>query len=115
LRAYNAGVFYCGRVNIPYEFPNFLAVQLPTINDEQNQATLILVQTEPRRNIEREGSSGHPVMGDEPTESSAKSVLADATRSNRIKLRRFIIREKPNDVILKSDIVLTRRDRMWEK
>ncbi|CAK9881819.1 unnamed protein product [Sphagnum jensenii] len=67
---------------------------------------------EPRRNIEREGSSGHPVMGVESTESSAKSVLADATRSKRTELCRSIIREKPNDVILKSDIVLARRDRI---
>jgi hypothetical protein len=111
VRAYNAVVFYCGRVNILYEFSNFLAV-LPTINDEQNQASLTLMQMEPRKNIEREGSSGHPVKGDEPTESSAKSVLADATRSKRTKLRCSIISEKPTDVILKSDIVLTRRGRM---
>jgi hypothetical protein len=61
---------------------NFLAV-LPVLNEEQNEISLILVQMEPSRKTETDGSSGRPVMSDEPTESSAKSVLTEVTRSNK--------------------------------
>jgi hypothetical protein len=65
---------------------NFLAV-LPVLNEEQNQVTLILVQMEPRRDTETYGSSGRPVMSDEPNESSANSVLTEVTTSNKRVLR----------------------------
>jgi len=60
---------------------------LPVLNEEQNQGSLILVQMEPRRNTETDGSSGRPVMSDEPNESSAKSVLTEVTISNKKVLR----------------------------
>jgi len=56
---------------------------LPVLNEEQNEVSLILVQMEPRRNTETDGSSGRPVMSDEPNESSAKSVLMEVMRSNK--------------------------------
>ncbi|KAH8955134.1 hypothetical protein BDL97_08G119200 [Sphagnum fallax] len=42
---------------------------------------------EPRRNTETDGSSGRPVMSDEPNESSAISVLTEVTISNKKVLR----------------------------
>ncbi len=60
---------------------------LRVLNEEQNQGSLILVQMEPRRNTETDGSSGRPVMSDEPNESSANSVLTEVTISNKKVLR----------------------------
>jgi len=53
---------------------NFPAV-LPVLSEEQNEVSLILVQMEPRRNTETDGSSGRPIRSDKPNVSSAKSVL----------------------------------------
>jgi len=82
---------------------NFLAV-LPVLNEEQNEVSLILVQMEPRRNTETDGSSGRPVMSDEPNESSAKSVLTEVTRSNKSVLRGSIIADEEMDATLKSEV-----------
>jgi hypothetical protein len=103
VRAYHAAVFYCGKVHIPCDFPNFLAV-LPLINKEQNEVSLILVQMEPERNTETEGSLGRPVMTDEPNESGAKSVLPHATGTNKRVLHGSIIRDKPDDASLESEV-----------
>jgi len=46
---------------------------------------------EPKRNTETEGSSDRPVMTDEPNESGAKSVLPQATGTNKRVLHRSII------------------------
>jgi hypothetical protein len=58
---------------------------------------------EPKRNTETEGSSGRPVMTDEPNESGAKSVLSKRTSTNKKVLRGSIIRHKPNDAGLPSE------------
>jgi hypothetical protein len=104
VRAYYAAVFYCGKVHIPCDFPKFLAV-LPVINNEQNEVSLILVQMEPKRNAETEGSSGRPVMTDEQNESCAKSVQPQATGTNKRVLHGSIIRDKPNDANLESEVL----------
>jgi len=75
---------------------------LPVLNEEQNEVSLILLQMEPRRNTETDGSSGRPVMSDEPNESSAKSVLTEVTRRNKIVLRGSIIGDEEMDATLKS-------------
>jgi hypothetical protein len=75
---------------------------LPVIN---NEVTLILVQMEPKRNTETEGSSGRPVMTDEQNESGAKSVLPQATGTNKKVLHGSIIRDKPNDASLESEVL----------
>jgi hypothetical protein len=98
---YHAAVFYCGKVHIPCDFPKFLAV-LPVINNEQNELSLILVQMEPKRNTE--GSSGRPVMTDEPNDSSAKSLLPQATGTNKRVLHSSIIRDEPDDASLESEV-----------
>ncbi len=56
---------------------------LPVLNEEQNEISLLLVQMEPSRKTETDGSSRRPVMSDEPNESSAKSVLTEVTISNK--------------------------------
>jgi len=88
---------------------NFLAV-LPVLNEEQNEVSLILVQMEPRRNTETDGSSGRPVMSDKPNESSAKSLLTEVTRSNKRVLRGSIIRDEENDATLKSEVFFNTTD-----
>jgi hypothetical protein len=64
---------------------------------------------EPKRNTETQGSSGHPVMTDEPNESSAKSVLPEATRTHKTVLHSSIIRGKPSDAGLKSEVFFNTR------
>ncbi|KAH9555459.1 hypothetical protein CY35_08G114900 [Sphagnum magellanicum] len=59
---------------------------------------------EPRRNTETDGSSGRPVMSDEPNESSAKSVLTEVTRSNKRVLRESIIGDEEMDATLKPQV-----------
>jgi hypothetical protein len=88
---------------------NFLAV-LPVLNEEQNEVSLILVQMEPRRNTETDGSSGRPVRSDKPNESSAKSVLTGVTRSNKRVLRAFIIANEEMDATLKSEVFFNTTD-----
>jgi hypothetical protein len=88
---------------------SFFAV-LPVPNEEPNEVSLILVQTEPRRNTETDGSSGRPVMRDEPNESSAKSVLTGVTRSNKGVLRGSIIGDEKNDATLKSKVSFNTTD-----
>jgi len=83
---------------------------LPVLNEEQNEVKLILVQMEPRRNTETDGSSGRPVTSDEPNESSAKSVLAEVTRSNKRMLRASIIGDEENDATLKSEVFFNTTD-----
>jgi hypothetical protein len=82
---------------------------LPVISNEQNEVSLILVQMEPKRNTETEGSSGRPVMTDEPDESGAKSVLTKRTSTNERVLRGSIIRNKPNDASLTSEVFFDTR------
>ncbi len=77
---------------------------LPVINNEQNEVSLILVQMKLKRNTETGGSSGRPVMTDEPNESGAKSVLPQATGTNKRVLHGSIIRDKPNDASLESEV-----------
>jgi len=83
---------------------------LPVLNAEQNEVSLILVQMEPRRNTETDGSSGRPVMSDEPNESSAKSVLTEVTRSNKRVLRASIIADEEMDPTLKSEVFFNTTD-----
>jgi hypothetical protein len=83
---------------------------LPVLNEEQNEVSLILVQMEPRRNTETDGSSGRPVMSDEPNENSAKSVLTEVTRSNKGVLRGSIIGDEKNDATLKSEVFFNTTD-----
>jgi hypothetical protein len=64
---------------------------------------------EPKINTEIEGSSGRPVMTDETNESGAKSVLPQATGSNKRVLHGSIIRDKPNDASLKSEVFFDTR------
>jgi hypothetical protein len=88
---------------------NFLAVLL-LLNEEQNEVSLILVQMEPRRNTETDGSSGRPVMSDEQNESSAKSVLTEVTRSNKRVLRGSIIAKEEMDATPKSEVLFNTTD-----
>jgi hypothetical protein len=76
---------------------------LPVINNEQNDVSLILVQMEPKRNTETEGSSGCPLMTDEQNESGEKSALPQATGTNKRVLHGSIIRDKPNDASLETE------------
>jgi hypothetical protein len=48
-------------------------------------------------------------MTDEPNESSAKPVLPEATGTNKTVLHDSIIRDKPNDASLKSEVFFRRR------
>jgi hypothetical protein len=82
---------------------------LPVINNEQNEVSLNLVQMEPKRNTETEGSSGRPAMTDEPNESGAKSVLPQTTGTNERVLHGSIIRDKPNDASLTSEVFFDTR------
>jgi hypothetical protein len=52
-----------------------------------------------------EGSSGRPVMTDEQNESGAKSVQPQATGTNKRVLHGSIIRDKPNDASLESEVL----------
>ncbi len=88
---------------------NFLA-GLPVLNEEQNEISLILVQMEPRRNTETDGSSGRPVRSDKPNESSAKSVVTGVTRSNKRVLRVSIIGDEKNDATLKFEVFFNTTD-----
>jgi hypothetical protein len=83
---------------------------LPVLNEEQNEVSLNLVQMEARRNTETDGSSGRPVMSDEPNESRAKSVLTKVTRSNKRVLRDSIIGDEKNDATLKSEVFFNTTD-----
>jgi len=83
---------------------------LPVLNEEQNKVSLILVQMEPRRNTETDGSSGRPVMSDKPNESSAKSVPTGVTGSNKRVLRGSIIGYEKNDATLKSEVFFNTTD-----
>jgi len=83
---------------------------LPVLNEEQNEVSLILVQMEPRRNTETDGSSGRPVMSDKPNESSAKSVPTGVTGSNKRVLRGSIIGDEKNDATLKSEVFFNTTD-----
>jgi len=56
------------------------------------------------------GSSGRPVMSDEPSESSAKSVLTEVTRSNKSVLRGSIIGDEEMDATLKSEVFFNTTD-----
>jgi hypothetical protein len=78
---------------------------LPVINNEQNEVSLNLVQMEPQRNTETEGSSGRPLMTDEHNESGAKSVLAQATGTNKRVLHGSTIHDKPKDASLQSEVL----------
>jgi hypothetical protein len=82
---------------------------LPVINNEQNEVSLNLVQMEPKRNTETEGSSGRPAMTDEPNESGAKSVLPQVTGTKKRVLHGSIIRDKPNDASLTSEVLFDTR------
>jgi hypothetical protein len=64
---------------------------------------------EPKINTETEGSSGRPVMTDETNESGAKSVLPQATGTNKRVLHGSIIRDKPNDASLTSEVFFDTR------
>jgi hypothetical protein len=57
-----------------------------------------------------DGSSGRPVMSGEPSESSAKSVLTEVTRSNKRVLRGSVIGDKEMDATLKSEVVFNTTD-----
>ncbi|CAM6033569.1 unnamed protein product [Sphagnum compactum] len=57
-----------------------------------------------------DGSSGRPVMSGEPSESSAKSVLTEVTRSNKRVLRGSIIGDEEMDATLKSEVVFNTTD-----
>ncbi|CAK9881814.1 unnamed protein product [Sphagnum jensenii] len=65
---------------------------------------------EPRRNTETDGSSGRPVMSDEPNESSAKSVLTEVTTSNKRVLRASIIADEEMDPTLKTEVFFNTTD-----
>jgi hypothetical protein len=77
---------------------------LPVINNEENEVSLVVVQMEPKRKTETEGSSGRPAMTDEPNESGAKSVLPQATGTSKRVLQGSIIRDKPSDASLESEV-----------
>ncbi|KAH8955119.1 hypothetical protein BDL97_08G118200 [Sphagnum fallax] len=57
-----------------------------------------------------DGSSGRLVMGGEPSESSAKSVLTEVTRSNKRVLSGSIIGDEEMDATLKSEVVFNTTD-----
>ncbi|CAN5975597.1 unnamed protein product, partial [Sphagnum jensenii] len=57
-----------------------------------------------------DGSSGRPVMSGEPSESSAKSVLTEVTRSKKRVLRGSIIGDEEMDATLKSEVVFNTTD-----
>jgi hypothetical protein len=78
---------------------------LPVINNEQNEVSLTLVQMEAKRNTETERSSGRPGMTDEQNESGAKSALLQATGTNKTVLHGSVIRDKPIDASLESEVL----------
>jgi hypothetical protein len=57
-----------------------------------------------------DGSSGRPAMSGQPSESSAKSVLTEVTRSNKRVLCGSIIGDKEMDATLKSEVVFNTTD-----
>ncbi|CAK9236158.1 unnamed protein product [Sphagnum troendelagicum] len=57
-----------------------------------------------------DGSSGRPVMSGEPSESSAKSVVTEVTRSNKRVLRGSIIGDEEMDATLKSEALFNTAD-----
>ncbi len=83
---------------------------LLVLNEEQNEVSLILVQMEPRRNTETDGSSGRPLMSGEPSESSAKAVLTEVSRSNKRLLRGSIIGDEEMDATVKSEVFFNTTD-----
>jgi hypothetical protein len=83
---------------------------LPVINNEENEVSLVVVQMEPKRKTETEGSSGRPAMTDEPNESSAKSVLTEVKRSTKRVLHGSIIADEEMDATLKSEVFFNTTD-----
>ncbi|CAK9236122.1 unnamed protein product [Sphagnum troendelagicum] len=107
----------------------------PVMSDEQNESSAKSVLTEVTRSDKRvlrgsiiakeemdatpkpevlfnttDGSSGRPVMSGEPSESSAKSVLTEVTRSNKRVLRGSVIGDEEMDATLKSEVVFNTTD-----
>jgi hypothetical protein len=76
------------------------------IGDEDMDATL---KSEVFFNT-TDGSSGRPLISDEPSESSAKSVLTKVSRSNKRVLRGSIIGDEEMDANLKSEVFFNTTD-----
>jgi hypothetical protein len=88
---------------------------LPVINNEQNDVSLIVVQMEPKRNTETEGSSGRRLMTDEQNASGEKSALPQTTGTNKRVLHGSIIRDKPNDAGVESEVLFLEGPWIWDQ
>jgi urease gamma subunit len=76
------------------------------IGDEEKNVTL---KSEVFFNT-TDGSSGRPLMSDEPSESSVKSVLTEVWRSNNRVLRGSIIGDEEMDATVKSEVFFNTTD-----
>jgi hypothetical protein len=76
------------------------------IADEEMDAT---VKSEVFFNT-TDGSSGRALMSDDPSESMAKSVLTEVSRSNKRVLRGCMIADEEMDATLKSEVFFNTTD-----